>query len=265
VQVSYVNFRHLQKTTIAQLIGMANFSFWQSAGAAAVQMSRWFPQDCLLCGAEARGALCRDCADDLPYRGTLGCITCGEAGVENQACGQCLARQPYFDATLVAFDYDFPFNRLIQAYKYGARLSLTDFFAERMAARASAVAEPLPDIIVPMPLAKKRLAERGFNQSALLGRAVAQKLGVRFGAAGLLRVRETPPQTGLSREERLKNVRGAFDCASDLKGLRMALIDDVMTTGATMSDAARALKKRGAAHVEAWALARARDQHLGAA
>jgi ComF family protein len=241
---------------------MANFSFLQSASAISGRISHWFPQDCLLCAASARGVLCAGCVNDLPHRMTRGCMTCGEASVEDRECGECLSHKPHFDLTVVAFDYDFPFDRLLQAYKFNARLSLTNLFADNFAGRfaspATRMALPLPDIVVPMPLAKNRLAERGFNQSALLARAVSQKLNVRFGAAGLLRVRETPPQAGLTREARLKNVKGAFDCAVDLQGKTVALFDDVMTTGATMSEAARALKKRGAARVEAWALARAR-------
>jgi ComF family protein len=240
---------------------MANFSFLQSASAISGRISHWFPQDCLLCAASARGVLCAGCVDDLPHRKSRGCVTCGEAGVEERECGECLSRKPHFDTTAVAFDYDFPFDRLLQAYKFNARLSLTDLFADNLARRITHMTLPHPDIVVPMPLAKKRLAERGFNQSALLARAVSQKLNVRFGAAGLLRVRETPPQAGLSREARLKNVKGAFDCAADLQGKTVALVDDVMTTGTTMSEAARALKKRGAARVEAWALARARHHN----
>jgi ComF family protein len=240
---------------------MANFSFLQSASAISGRISHWFPQDCLLCTASARGVLCAECVGDLPHRKSRGCVMCGDGGVEDRECGECLSHKPHFDMAVVAFDYDFPFDRLLQAYKFNARLSLTNLFADNFVRRVTHLALQPPDIVVPMPLAKKRLAERGFNQSALLARAVSQKLNVRFGAAGLLRVRETPPQAGLTREARLKNVKGAFDCAADLKGKTVALLDDVMTTGATMSEAARALKKRGAARVEAWALARARHHN----
>lgn len=113
-----------------------------------------------------------------------------------------------------------------------------------------------PVLVIPLPLAPKRLAERGFNQAALLGAQVSKILGLRFEARGMLRVRETPPQTGLNREARLKNVRGAFDCTQRLAG-HVAIVDDVMTTGATLSEAAKVLKKAGAARVSAWVIARA--------
>ena len=115
----------------------------------------------------------------------------------------------------------------------------------------------MPDIIIPMPLAKRRLAARGFNQLALLARDIGKKLAVKVETRGLVRVRDTPPQAGLDREARRANMKGAFDCGQDLGGLRIAIVDDVMTTGATMSDAARALKKQGVSHVEAWVIARA--------
>jgi ComF family protein len=108
-----------------------------------------------------------------------------------------------------------------------------------------------------LPLARKRLAERGFNQSALLAELAAKELGIGYAPHGLLKVRDTPPQAGLDRAARLKNVRGAFDCGESLAGLRIALVDDVMTTGATLSEAAKVLKKAGASFVSAWVVARA--------
>jgi len=183
-------------------------------------------------------------------------------------CGECLADLPHFDHTITAFHYEFPLDRLIQAYKFRANLGFTSMFADALAARVSVQAEietaqpayTFPDIIMPTPLAAKRLAERGFNQSALLGRAVALRLGIEFLADGQKRVRETRPQSGLKRDERLKNVRGAFDCVAHVEGKRIAIVDDVMTTGATFSEAAKALKKAGAIYVEAWACARATHQ-----
>ena len=121
---------------------------------------------------------------------------------------------------------------------------------------AAGDAQHRPVLVIPLPLAPKRLAERGFNQSALLGAQISKILGLRFEARGMLRVRETPPQTGLNREARLKNVRGAFDCTQRLDG-HVAIVDDVMTTGAMLSEAAKVLKKAGATRVSAWVIARA--------
>ena len=147
----------------------------------------------------------------------------------------------------------------MQAYKFNANLSLLPLFATALVRAIGAdAAEPVQiDLVIPLPLATGRLRERGFNQSSLLAQRVAKMLAIKFNARGMLRVRDTPPQTGLSREARLKNVRGAFDCGHRLDGQRVALVDDVMTTGATLSEAAKTLKKAGAAHVSAWVIARA--------
>ena len=157
---------------------------------------------------------------------------------------------------------------MLQAYKFRANLALTSMLVDALAAEIGRhLAESggaLPDLIMPMPLAARRLAERGFNQSALLGRALAERFNLRFAVGALVRVRDTRPQAGLKRAERQQNVKNAFACNpghQDLSGLRIALVDDVMTTGATMSEAARALKKAGASAVDAWAVARALQHH----
>ncbi len=220
-----------------------------------------FSQDCQLCGGRADASLCVECARELPYRLARGCPRCAAQSPEGQLCGACLAEAPAFDQTIAAFTYAFPLDRLLQSYKFNENLALAAAFsaALRDAVRRhhTQTGAVLPDRILPLPLARKRLAARGFNQSALLARSVARDLGVAGAPHGLLKVRDTPPQAGLDREARLKNVRGAFNCGESLAGLRIAVVDDVMTTGATLSEAARALKKAGASFVSAWVLARA--------
>jgi ComF family protein len=229
--------------------------------AASSVFSRALSQDCTLCGVHARETLCAGCYRDLPFRVAPGCPRCNAAGAGGQVCGACIVEPPYFDDTTSAFNYAYPLDRLVQAYKFNANLGLLPLFAQALtrAIRANDSVTP-PELVIPLPLAPKRLAERGFNQSALLGERVARTLGRRFEARGMLRIRETPPQAGLSREARLKNVRGAFDCAQRLDGMRVAVVDDVMTTGATLSEAAKALKRAGAAHVSAWVIARATSE-----
>ena len=257
----YVNFCGQHKTTIDQNKGMTSSPLMPVATDV---IARMFSQDCQLCGVAANRVICVDCVRDLPFRTEPGCPCCGESGSVGQLCGACLAVPPYFDATVSAFRYEFPLDRLLQAYKFRANLALTSMLVEPLAAEVERhLAESvsaLPDLIMPMPLAARRLAERGFNQSALLGRALAERFNLRFAAGALARVRDTRPQAGLKRAERQQNVKNAFACnpgQQDLTGLRIALVDDVMTTGATMSEAARALKKRGASAVDAWVVARA--------
>jgi ComF family protein len=223
---------------------------------AAFGFKRLFSQDCQLCGTRATECLCPDCERDLPYRRAGGCPSCAIEGPDNQLCGACLSDPPAFDRTVAAFRYDFPLDRLLQSYKFNQNLALTTFFTDALK-RVVARGTTRPDTIIAIPLAHRRLAERGFNQSALLAAGLARKLGVEHFAHELLKVRDTPPQWGLDRAARLKNVRGAFDCTQALSGKHVAIVDDVMTTGATLSEAARVVKKAGATSVSAWVLARA--------
>lgn len=225
-------------------------------------------QACTLCDQESREAVCAACDQSLSrldwVNACPGCaVPHSPAGLSagGAVCGQCLKEAPAFDATIAAFSYRFPFDRLVQSFKFNANLTLTDFLGDRLVAAVRMVTAktnmPLPDTLMALPLARQRLATRGFNQSALLAARVGQSLGIPVSHHGMLKVRDTPPQSGLSREARRKNVRGAFQCRSDLTGRHIALIDDVMTTGATLSEAARVLKNAGATRVSAWVLARA--------
>ncbi len=220
-----------------------------------------FSQDCQLCGVRTGASLCRNCERDLPHRMAGNCPRCAAHSPAGQFCGACLAEAPAFDETVAAFGYAFPLDRLLQSYKFNENLSLTSVFSAALLAavqqRLQRPGAALPDRVIALPLARKRLADRGFNQSALLAEFVAKKLRIAYAPRGLLKVRDTPPQAGLDRAARLKNVRGAFDCGESLSGLRIAIVDDVMTTGATLSEAAKVLKKAGASFVSAWVVARA--------
>jgi ComF family protein len=208
----------------------------------------WAGEDCLLCGAEtAPELLCPACIAELPAL-PRSCPRCALPSPAGAVCGSCLNHPPHFDATLALWRYEFPCDGLVQALKYRARLALAGFFARSLAARTM----PEVDLIVPMPLHPKRLAERGFNQAL----EIARHLGRPIAPRGVLRVKHTPPQTELPYEERAKNVRGAFLCKLDLSGTSVAVLDDVMTTGATLNELARALKRAGATRVENFVIAR---------
>jgi len=212
----------------------------------------WTGGDCLLCGEESGPELlCAACAAELPALAEH-CLQCALPSPAGAVCGSCLDRPPHYDRTLALWRYEFPCDRLVQALKYRARLALAGFFARSLASL------PLPevDLIVPMPLHPKRLAERGFNQALEIARGLARRLGRPIEPRGALRVKDTPPQTRLPYEERAKNVRGAFLCKLDLSGASVAVVDDVMTTGATLNELARALKRAGATRVENFVIAR---------
>lgn len=217
------------------------------------------PQDCLLCGAASGGSpLCGPCGNELPALPPA-CPHCATPSPLGEICGSCLRHPPPFDRTVAVWRYAYPVDRLVQALKFHGRLALAPFFAGAIAA---AVARTAPiDMLIPMPLHPTRLAERGFNQAAEIARHLIRMPASQFPRTTLAlqaasRIRRTLPQADLHLAERLRNVRGAFACGTGLEGARVAVIDDVMTTGATLGELATVLKRAGAARVDNWVVAR---------
>jgi len=155
---------------------------------------------------------------------------------------------------MAVYAYRFPLDRLVQRYKYAGDLAIGRWLAERLAERARH--EERPDVLVSPPLSGSRLRERGFNQALELAKVCASRLSIPCDLRGVTRCGEAHAQAGLARRERLANLRGAFRCRRSFAGLRVALVDDVLTTGATAEALARVLKEAGAADVVVWALAR---------
>ena len=212
-----------------------------------------WPQACVLCGAEAAGStLCAPCAADLPWLPRSRCAVCALPIASGGVCGACSTRPPAFDRVEAPFAYSFPVAGLIHALKYGGRLALARTLGEALAQAVSGDV----DAIVPMPLARGRLAERGFNQALEIARVVAAHTGIPLLRDAVRKVVETPPQAALPWKERARNVRRAFACDADLAGMRVAVVDDVLTTGATLGELARTLKSAGAAGVAGWVVAR---------
>ncbi|MFZ5522909.1 MAG: ComF family protein [Pseudomonadota bacterium] len=212
-------------------------------------------QPCVLCGSMNHDGLwCGDCDQDLPYLDTPLCPVCALPTPAGQVCGQCLKQPPLFTNTVAVFGYSFPLDKLIQAMKYGGQLALARAFAKKMAQRIKPTT--LPDYVVPMPLHPAKLRERGFNQSLLLAKKIAHDHDLRLLPDACRRVRDTPPQSALPWKERKKNVRDAFHCDIDLTGKRVALVDDVLTTGASLDALAAAVGQRGATEIGAWVVAR---------
>ena len=211
-------------------------------------------QDCLLCGgAGTDGLVCRACRQDLPILGG-GCPVCAEDSPGNAICGACLKSPPRFDGTLAPFVYAFPLDKLVQALKYQHRLAVAGFLAEAMLAGP----RPQGDLIVPLPLSSTRLRERGFNQAAEIARPLARALGLPLDLDGFTRRLDTVAQATLPWKERRRNVRHAFECGRDLSGRTIIVVDDVMTSGATLDEFARTAKDHGALRVINWVAARAR-------
>jgi ComF family protein len=213
-----------------------------------------WPQHCVLCTAPARGkTVCTGCYESLPWLTTVRCPQCAMPTPDGNICGACLSHPPRYDAVSAAFAYAWPVAPLIHNYKYGANLALAQLLAH-------ALAEHLDtngiDLIIPMPLADERLRSRGFNQALEIARTVSRLTGIALSTSACRRVRDSVPQATLPWSERAKNIRRAFVCDADLSGMRVAVIDDVMTTGATLNELARNLRKAGAVEIRGWTVAR---------
>ena len=208
--------------------------------------------------------ICCDCINDLPWLGSC-CGHCGMPLAEPDSaicggCGAAAARGGSIDRCISALSYEFPVDRLVTGLKYRHRLECARVLGELLAIRLlEETGEPgfcLPDFIVPVPLHTRRLLKRGFNQAAEIARWVAQTLHIPRDFRLVRRVRNTPGQTGLSRSARLQNMHGAFSLAAPVAGARVALLDDVITTTATVAALADLLKRGGAREVQVWAAAR---------
>ncbi|MGZ8258128.1 MAG: double zinc ribbon domain-containing protein [Methylotenera sp.] len=216
-------------------------------------------QYCLLCTGHNGGelGLCSACLSELPWHTEPQCPQCGLIS-NGLTCGSCLNSTPHFDATHALFTYDFPVESLLQHYKYKVMMHLANTFAtllHRKKLATNSLTKKI-DLIIPMPMHSARLQERGFNQALEIARIIAKETQTKLDYTTCQRVKLTPPQAGLPLQERIKNIRGVFSCKQNLQGLNIALVDDVMTTGASLNELAKTLKQAGAAHVECWVIAR---------
>ena len=212
-------------------------------------------QPCMLCGSMSRDGLwCAPCDRALPYLDVALCPSCALPTPAGEVCGRCLKHPPLFTRTTAVFGYAFPLDKLVQSMKYGGQFALAHAFAKKLARRIDKTG--LPDCVIPMPLHPAKLRKRGFNQSQLLASRVARELGIELLPHACRRMRDTPSQSALPWKERKKNMRDAFCCDADLAGKRVALLDDVLTTGASLNALAEAVQKRGAVEISAWVVAR---------
>uniref|UniRef100_UPI003F828255 phosphoribosyltransferase family protein n=1 Tax=Cupriavidus ulmosensis TaxID=3065913 RepID=UPI003F828255 len=218
------------------------------------------PAACALCGTVQDETVCAGCAQEL-LTPLPRCRCCARplgriAGPGAASlCAQCRYEAPPFDDALVLGDYARPQDGLVLALKFGGVLPLADWLAGELARRWLAESGTsglaLPDVLAPIPLSAQRLAERGFNQSWEIARPLARRLGVRAAPTLLTRLRDTPAQATLDLPARQANLQDAFGLVpgNDVAGQHVGLVDDVMTSGATLGEAARILKAHGAARV----------------
>ncbi len=170
-------------------------------------------------------------------------------------CGSCVHRPPHFDTTFVLADYGPPVDALVLALKFARRLEIAPILGTLLAETLEGC-ELRPDVLVPVPLAFERLAERGFNQAREIARATASMSKVALDSTLLVRVRHAPAQASLRLEARQRNIRGAFAVRHPVPGLHVGVVDDVMTSGSTLDEVARVLKAAGAAFVTNLVVAR---------
>ncbi|MFM0648860.1 ComF family protein [Paraburkholderia bryophila] len=222
-------------------------------------MQAALPNLCALCGNLSHNTLCAYCDEAYWNESRVRCTTCAAplastrwAGHTQYRCADCISEPPPFDATFALADYRAPLDTLAVGLKFRARLMLAREFAQRLARLAQDSwrdASDMPDVIAPVPLARQRLAERGYNQAWQIARPLARALKLRSDATLLQRVIHTAPQSRLDLDARRQNVGRAFKVRASVCGLHVGIVDDVMTTGATLEALARTLKAAGACRV----------------
>ena len=218
-----------------------------------------FGGNCFLCRGAARDILCERCDADLPRLGTEHCPRCALASPSGAVCGRCLTQPPAYDATVAALAYRFPADVLVQALKFRGELALAPFLGSLL---SECISNKAVSCILPVPLSSERLRGRGYNQALEIARHVARATGARLALDGCRRSRDTSVQMELPLAERAHNVRGAFECPRLVEGATVAVLDDVMTSGATLNEVAATLKRAGAARVVNWVVARTFPAHV---
>jgi ComF family protein len=214
---------------------------------------------CAVCRVERGDPVCPGCLRDFMDPDCLRCVVCGaglaafalrasaDEPAEAPRCGRCQAAAPAFDRTVVLGDYAPPLDGMVMALKAGGRLDLARVFADLLARRIAGGAAI--DCLLAVPLADRRQRERGFNQSLEIARVLARRLAVPLRRGALVRLRAGPPQQSLPLRERRGNVRGAFGLRHPVPVRSAAVVDDVMTSGATLDEVARVLKRGGVQQV----------------
>lgn len=245
------------------------------------QLGRWagwpqhflslLPCSCKICHRPSQNLLCSECRQELHYCADV-CEQCGEAlpdrlllehPLATRHCGSCITSPPSFQRTIFAYSYSGPVVQLIQKFKFGEALILSKLLADMIVNRMSDCNHTLPDALIAVPLHPARLKQRGFNQSLELAKHISKALNIPIYNSLLIRTRATPKQSGLNRKARERNIKGAFKvqaCNNKvvLAEKHLAIVDDVITTGSTVREAAKVLKRAGFTRISVVAVAKTR-------
>jgi ComF family protein len=213
---------------------------------------RALPQVCFLCGDDSEETVCVPCADHLPRVEKEVCPRCQLPAANGEVCGRCLKKPPQWQHLRALWQYEFPADAAILAAKYGNNFALMRWAATQLSVWPFAANATL----IPVPLAEKRQQWRGYNQAQVIAREFGKRFALRVDADAMIRTRETDVQQGLDWVARRRNVRAAFAATRSLAGESVVLVDDVLTTGSTLNELARAALDAGAVRVDALVLVR---------
>jgi ComF family protein len=242
---------------------MIQVDAWLQSARTQIGALLW-PPLCVLCGrvgsAPSRD-LCAGCEADLPVN-DRSCVVCAEPlqlqSVSGVTCGACLRRRPRFDTCIAPYRYAYPLDHMIRHLKYGGSVAQGRVLGDLLSSCVgNAERHSWPQMLLPVPLAPARFRKRGYNQAIVLAEQVHRRLSIPLHTDLLVRTRETLEQAGLEQRARRNNIRGAFALTRALSATHVAIVDDVVTTGSTVNELARTLKRAGVKCVDVWAVARA--------
>lgn len=220
-----------------------------------------YPSTCLLCGAGGSTGmdLCPGCLADLP-RNRHACTACAlplpDSAPDGSLCGACQRKAPVFDRCLAPFRYEGVLPHLVTGLKFHGRMNYARLLGDLLSEILDISPAVFPEVIIPVPLHPSRLRERGFNQALEIARSIERNFGVELDTDSVIRHAATTAQSGLDARQRRRNLRGAFVVNEALPFRHVALFDDVVTTGSTVTELAKVLKRSGVKRVDVWAVAR---------
>lgn len=225
---------------------------WQSA------LGFCLPSMCLSCQMPlSHRGCCLDCRQTLPWLGSC-CHSCAQPLDSSRLCGHCLVSPPAFRRAVIPFAYDFPVNHWLAAFKFHEQLDYGVFLADCLwqSLQTGYEAGDWPQTLIAVPLHRQRLQRRGYNQALLIATRLAHLSGIALARRAVIKTRATLPQTTLSRSLRRKSLRRVFTVVQPLRASHVAIVDDILTTGATVQELARTLLRSGVQRVDVWCIAR---------
>jgi ComF family protein len=230
----------------------------KSVRATALALLEWVaPPCCLLCRLEVeyRHGLCQGCWAKLPVN-EIHCERCALPMAHESLCGHCQRCPPVFDSVIAPLCYQDPIDQMLCALKYHQQLSFARTAAGLITDTVRESGEPMPDLLIGVPMTHRAVRKRGLNQAVFLARLIGRQLGIPVKSTLIKKLRETDRQSTLNASKRQRNLKGAFHCKGSLEDKHIALVDDILTTGATANEISRVLKAAGANRVDIWVCAR---------